>query len=167
MAVVSPSKRFEVSITGTHGIKIPEQVALPFIEAGYDRVLFHAFFNDRSIRFHGALKKYGGVYMVSFGKGYQQELGVDRNDSFELQLEVDRSKYGVEVPEEFSAVFESDPEAAAIFEGFSDGKKRTLIYHVLRFKSMQSRIDKSLIISENIKMGITNPKDLIKDHRRN
>ena len=66
------------------------------------------------------------------------------------------------MPEEFSAVLESDPEAADIFESFTDGKKRSLIYYVLRFKSSQLRIDKALIISENIKIGVTDPKEIVK-----
>ena len=164
MSDVQSSERFEVTITGTHGIEIPGQYALPFKNAGHDRVKLNAFYEDRSISFHGALHLYQGRFVISFGKRYQKELGVNRNDYFEIQIEEDTSKYGVTVPEEFSAVFNSDPEAAAIFDSFSAGKKRSLIYYVLRFKNSQTRIDKSLIISDNIKLGITDPKELIKDH---
>ena len=111
------------------------------------------------------MHKYNGNFIISFGKRYQKQIGVDFNDYFELRIEEDDSKYGVEVPEEFLAVLESDPEASEIFESFTDGKKRSLIYYVLKFNNSQTRIDKVLIISENIKMGIKDPKELIKDHR--
>ena len=103
--------------------------------------------------------------MISFGKRYQRPLGVSLSDYFQLQITEDSSKYGVDVPEEFTAVFDSDPEASKVFEALTDGKKRSLIYHVLRFKNSQTRIDKSIIIAENLKLGITDPKDLLKDRR--
>lgn len=162
---IAPSEIFEVTITGTHGVVLPDKQAKPFADAGHKRVKLTAIYQDKEITFHGALHRYLDRYMISFGKRYQKELGVGINDYFSLQISEDTSKYGVEVPEEFSAVFESDPEANALFEQFTDGKKRSLIYYVLRFKNSQTRIDKSLIISENIKMGISDPKELIKDRR--
>jgi hypothetical protein len=159
------SEKFEVRITGAHGIIIPDAIAKPFTDAGHKRVKLNASFKDNTLDFHGALHYYQDNYRISFGKRYQKQLGVTSNDYFELQMAEDTSKYGVEVPEEFAAVMESDPEAAAIFEGFTDGKKRSLIYYVIRFKSSQTRIDKSIIISENIKLGITDPRELTKDRR--
>jgi hypothetical protein len=102
---------------------------------------------------------------VSFGKRYQKQLGVSFNDYFELQLFEDTSKYGVEMPEEFQAVLDSDPEAFGAFEQLTDGKKRSLIYYILSFKNSQTRIDKALIISENIKIGVSDQQEIIKDHR--
>ncbi|MCW8981326.1 MAG: YdeI/OmpD-associated family protein [Altibacter sp.] len=156
------SKRFEVAVKETHTLEIPQAIALPFIEKGHSRVQFCAYFKDTEIQFHGALKQIKGRFLVSFGKRYQKELGVSSEDCFMVEMVEDTSKYGVEMPEEFSAVLESDPEAEAMFEAFSDGKKRSLIYYILRFKNSQTRIDKALHISENIKRGITDPKDLIK-----
>lgn len=159
------SEKFEVTITGTHGVIIPESIARPFDEAGHKRIRITASYRDKTISFHAALNKYQGNYVISFGKRYQKPLGVSANDYFQLQLEEDSSKYGVDVPEEFSAVMESDPEAAEIFEQLTDGKKRSLIYYVLRFANSQTRIDKALIISENLKLGIKDPKELLKDRR--
>ncbi|NND63849.1 MAG: YdeI/OmpD-associated family protein [Flavobacteriaceae bacterium] len=159
------SEKFEVSLIGTHGLEVPMAQAEPFMKAGHSRVAIKAFFEDRSIDFHGKLHKNQGRIMISFGKRYQKELGVDASDFFHLQLFENKTKYGVEMPEEFEAVLESDPEAMEGFEKLTDGKKRSLIYYVLRFKSSQTRIDKALIISENIKMGITDQKELTKDRR--
>ena len=156
------SERFEVTLLGTHGLIIPQKIAEKFVLAGHSRVQYKAFFEGKEIEFHGALQIYKGIYMVSFGKRYQKELGVFTNDYFKLQLIENTTKYGVEMPEEFSAVLEGDPEASMIFEGFTDGKKRSLIYYLLRIKNSQTRIDKALIIAENMKMGITDQKELIK-----
>ena len=159
------SEKFEVRISGTHGILIPDSIAKPFEDSGHNRIKATAWFRDNMIEFHAALKMYEGQYMISFGKRYQRPLGVSLNDYFQLQIAEDYSEYGVDVPEEFTAVFDSDPEASKIFETLSDGKKRSLIYHVLRFRNSQTRIDKSIVISANLKLGITDPKELLKDRR--
>ncbi|MEM7085739.1 MAG: YdeI/OmpD-associated family protein [Bacteroidota bacterium] len=159
------SAKFKVSIDGTHSVVIPDKIAQPFRDAGHSRVALKASFNDRKVLFHGKLHFYKNRYLISFGKRYQKELGVDRTDEFMLQLSEDQSKYGVEMPEEFQAVLDSDPLAFEGFELLTDGKKRSLIYYISRFKSSQTRIDKALIISENIKLGVTDGKELIKDRR--
>ncbi|MEL6812026.1 MAG: YdeI/OmpD-associated family protein [Bacteroidota bacterium] len=159
------SKRFEVSIEGTHGVVVPDKEAQPFLDAGHSRVAIRAYFEGNEISFHGKLHSYQGRFLISFGKRYQKELGVDRSDYFELQLFENTTKYGVEMPEEFQAVLDSDPEAYEGFERLTDGRKRSLIYYIARFKNSQTRIDKALIISENIKMGITDQRELIKDRR--
>jgi len=37
------------------------------------------------------------------------------------------------MPEEFQAVLDSDPEGTSHFSTLTDGKKRSLIYYILRF----------------------------------
>lgn len=159
------SEPFEVTITGTHAVHIPAFYMLPFIEAGHKRIKLLASFKNRELVFYGAIRKYKGVYLMSFGKRYQKEMGIDKADYFRLQLFENDTKYGVEMPEEFQAVLESDPQAAEGFERLTDGKKRSLIYYIARFKSSQLKIDKALIITENIKLGITDGRELIKDRR--
>ena len=159
------SERFEVSIEGTHGLVVPEAIAKPFIEAGHSRVALKAYFEGQEIAFHGKLHFYSGRYMISFGIRYQKELGVDRSDFFELQLFEDTTKYGVEMPEEFQVVLDTDEDAHECFKKLTDGKKRSLIYYITRFKSSQTRIEKALIISENMKLGITDQRELVKDRR--
>ena len=145
-----------------HSLKIPEEYVIPFIEKGHQRVEVQATFEGRSIKFHAALKKYRGQYQIMFGKRNQQELGIFPNDYFSIQLFEDQSKYGVEVPEELSAVLESDIEALEIFESLTPGKIRSLIYTIARFKNSQTRIDKSLTMADNLKMGIRDARELFK-----
>jgi len=156
------SKRFPVILEGTHGLVVPDEVVLPFIEAGHKRIQILAYFEDRMISFHGAIHRYKERYLISFGKRYQKELGVLPTDFFEIQFKEDTTQYGVEIPEEFQAVLDSDPEGAAHFSTLTDGRKRGLIYYIIRFKTSQTRIDKSIIILENLKRGIRDPREIIK-----
>ena len=160
MSMKSPI--FEVAISGTHNISIPDKMAVPFIEAGKSRVQVKATFEDRSISFHAALRKYQGHYVMMFSKSKQKELQLLPNDQFQLQLFEDTSTYGVEVPEEFEAVLSSDLEAFKIFESFTKGKQRGIIYMITRFKDSQRKIDKTLILCENLKRGIRENKELLK-----
>ncbi|WP_394971257.1 YdeI/OmpD-associated family protein [uncultured Croceitalea sp.] len=101
---------------------------------------------------------------MMFGKRYQKELGIFPNDYFKLQFFEDNSKYGVELPEEFEAVMLSDYEAYQIFESLTNGRKRGLIYAIARYKNSQTRIDKTLLLCENLKRGIRDPREMLKSH---
>ena len=156
------SPAFEVRLGQTHSLSLPEEIVKPFLEKGHQRVHIRADFEGNSIQFHGAIQKRGEGYYLMFGKQNQKSLGVFPNDYFQLQFFEDTSKYGVETPEEFDAVLLSDPEAMELFESLTTGKKRGLIYTILRYKSSQTRIDKALILCENLKRGIRDPRELFR-----
>lgn len=156
------SPAFEVTISGMHALSLPPSIVEPFLEKGHSRVKVVATHGDETISFHGAIQKRGEGYFMMFGKQNQKALGVFPNDYFQLQLFEDTSKYGVEMPEEFQVVLESDPEALEHFESLTDGRKRGLIYTILRYKNSQTRIDKALILCENLKRGVQDPRHLFK-----
>lgn len=153
---------FEVSLQGSHSIVIPDEHALLFLDKGHQRIRVSAEFEGKSITFHAALQKYNERYVITFGKRYQKQLGVFPNDYFQLQFFEDTSKYGVEIPEELEAVLMEDQEARNIFHSFTDGKIRSIIYMISRYKNSQTKIDKSLILAENLKRGIRDQRELLK-----
>lgn len=99
---------------------------------------------------------------MMFIKRYQKEFGVFHNHYFKLQFFEDTSKYGVKIPEELEVVLQSDVEACEIFEPFTDGKKRGIIYAIACSKNSQTKIEKSLILCENLKRGIRDIQRLLK-----
>ena len=145
-----------------HSIIIPDEITKPFIEMGHSRVRVEATFESKTIDFYAAVRKYNGQYTMMFSKNKQKELGLLPNDLLQLQFFEDTSKYGVEVPEEFEAVMLSDYDAYQIFESFTKGKQRGIIYMIDRFKDSQRKIDKTLVLCENLKRGIRDNKDLLK-----
>jgi hypothetical protein len=157
------TKPFEITVTGSYySLLLPQHIIEPFLSRNIRRVLAKASFNGKELHFHGAIQKRKGNYYMMFGKRYQKELGVFPNDYFQLQFFEDTSKYGVEMPEELDAVFSSDYDAFTIFESFTPGKKRGIIYMIARYKNSQTRIDKSLLLCENLKKGIRDPRMLLK-----
>ena len=66
------------------------------------------------------------------------------------------------MPEELEAVLYSDPVALAIFEKLTAGKKRSIIYFIKKQTSSQRKIDKSLLLCENLIRGNTQNRELFK-----
>ena len=158
------SRKFEIGLLNKYHLFIPKDIFEPFAKAKQSRVKVKAFHNGKAIEFYAAIKKdkNSGDYSMMFGKRNQKELGVFLNDYFEMQLFEDTSKYGVDVPEELDAVLLSDYDAYKIFESLTPGKQRSIIYTIIRISNSQSRIDKSIIMCDNLKRGIKNPMELFK-----
>ena len=158
------SDLFEVGLLEQYHISIPEDIFKPFKETKQSRIKVNAWYEKYTIEFYAAVKqdKNTGDYRMMFGKRLQKSLGVFQNDYFTMQLSLDTSKYGVDMPEELDAVFQSDGEAFQIFENLTAGKKRSIIYAITRYKTSQTRIDKALIVCENLKRGNLNPYTILK-----
>lgn len=154
---------FEISITGSYySLLLPLEIIQPFLDKNIKRVKAKAIFEGKELFFHGAIQKRNSNYYMMFGKRYQKQLGIFPNDYFQLQFFEDDSKYGVEVPEELEAVLGSDQNAFKIFEALTDGAKRGLIYAISRYATSQTRIDKSLVLCENLKRGVTDRRQMLK-----
>ncbi len=159
------SQPFEVALANKQRVIIPHTVLQPFIDRNQKRVKVVARFNNRHIEFYAALiKSKTNIYSIYFSNGKQKELGIYMNDYFTLQFFEDQSKYGVELSEELEAVLLSDHEGYLIFEGLTPGKQRSIIYTIQRYKTAQSRVDKALLIIENLKRGISDPKLWLKSN---
>ena len=159
------SELFSIGLIDKYHLFIPSKIFEPFAKLKLNRVKIKATFQKSSIEFYATLKKdkHSDTYKMMFGKRLQKELGVVLNDYFEMQIFKDHSKYGVELPEELNAVLLSDFEAYEIFESFTPGRKRSIIYVIIRIKNSQSRIDKSFLLCENLRRGVTNPIHLFKN----
>lgn len=150
---------FEVTLADKYSVILPEEPIIDFIENNHKRVKVIASFENQQIEFYAALKKEKtGLFRIYFSKAKQKELGIFPNDYFKLQVLEDTSKYGVEMSEELEAVLLSDYDAFQIFENLTPGKQRTIIYAISRYKASQTRIDKSILFTENLKRGIKDPK---------
>ena len=98
----------------------------------------------------------GGAAYIALNKKRMQSYGVKYGEDVEVVLQLDDSKYGFDVPEEFEALLEQDDEGARLFEELTDGQKRYIIYYVSQVKSSQLKIDRSIMMINNLK---TMPKD--------
>jgi uncharacterized protein YdeI (YjbR/CyaY-like superfamily) len=105
--------------------------------------------------------KEGHHYIVISSKVCKQ-LGISAGSKLQIHLEVDTAEYQFSMPMELQEVLDSDPEAATAFEALTDGKKRGIMHLVALVKSVDKRIERALLITHKIKMGITSPQLLLK-----
>lgn len=102
--------------------------------------------------FHCGLVAFGnGRGYITINKKRLKEYGIGIGDEVWLELEHDHSKYGVEMPEELDALLEQDREGASLFESLTDGQKRYLINYVALVKSSQLKIDRAIMLINNLK----------------
>lgn len=116
-------------------------------------------FNIRLLcRVNGAAPFQCGLVALGQGRGYitlsskrMKALGLQLGDSVQVQLEEDKSEYGMEVPEELAELLRQDEEGARRFKLLPPGKQRYIIYYVAGVKSSQLRIDRAILLIENLK----------------
>lgn len=158
------SKVFTIGLLDKYHLYIPSEIVEEFPKEKRNRFKIKFKHGNKELEVFAALRKDKNTadYRMMFSNANQKKLGLFQNDYFEMQLLEDTSKYGVDMPEELDAVFKSDFEAFEIFEALTAGKKRSIIYFIKRIKNTQTRIDKALIMCNNLRRGITEQKWLFK-----
>ena len=63
-------------------------------------------------------------------------------EKVEIQIEVDPNPLGVEIPAVLDVIFNEFPDAKMAFDDLTDGKKRSLIYSVIKVKNVDKQIEK-------------------------
>lgn len=106
----------------------------------------------------------GGARYIMYSKRVRSEYDIDPSAPVHLVLREDDSKFGHPVPEEWQAILDFDEEAAAIFGELSPGKQRSILHMVGAAKREETRITRALKIAENLKLGIRNPQQFLKNH---
>ncbi len=78
------------------------------------------------------------------------------NDTYNILIEQDLSEIRFEVPQEFEEVLNQDYEAKEVYDNLSAESIRSKVYLVKQVKKSQKRINRSILITNNLKVGITN-----------
>ncbi len=92
----------------------------------------------------------GSAYITISAKR-MKELGVKPGDTIHISLAKDESKYGVDVPEELAELLKQDSEGEKRFHSLTPGMQRYIINHVGTVKSSRLRIDRAIMLIENLK----------------
>lgn len=99
----------------------------------------------------GLMGKGDGRGLIIINKKRQKKWGVNIGDEVSATIELDHSKYGAEMPEELEALLEQDCAGLNAFEGITAGQQRYIINYVDGVKSIQKRIDRAIMLIENLK----------------
>lgn len=99
---------------------------------------------------------------LMIGSKHLKTLGIKANASVKASITIDTTEFQFELPEELEEVLATDDVANQIFTGLTDGNKRGLMALVQMVKSSDKKIERSLLIAEKLKLGITSPQKIIK-----
>lgn len=114
-------------------------------------------------KLHAAIiKNKEGIHYIMIAAKYLKKLHLKKGDCVYASLEIDQTELQFNIPEEFSEVLATDPEAEKIFKSLTPGNKRGLIAMVNMVKSSFKKIERSLKIAEKLKSGITSPQKMMK-----
>ncbi|NEM99625.1 YdeI/OmpD-associated family protein [Pontibacter burrus] len=107
--------------------------------------------NDK-LTFQGGLVALGGGSgYISINNARLKQLNLKPGDEVRVRLKPDNSEFGVNIPEELAELFAQDDEGKRMFELLPPGKQRYLITYVADVKSSQLRIDRALLLVNNLK----------------
>ena len=132
---------------------IPQEIADAMLgDRNMLRVIVHF---ENGMKVHRALKRNkNGETFISLGKSTLKDAKVEPGTELPLVLEVDRTKFGFSLPEEFAEVMNQDPEGEKAFLELKPGLQRSFLYYIGSAKTVDTRINRSLQLMENLKMGI-------------
>jgi hypothetical protein len=133
---------------GQHYFEIPSGVAAAIESTGSRRVVMEV----KGLTYRRALntiKTVGRVVLV--GKDVLREAKMEYGDVVQVKLWADPEPDRLDIPEEFQAVMDTDPEAAARFEEMTLGMKRSLLIYITQAKHTDTRIKRSLEMAEKLR----------------
>lgn len=135
-------------LPGMHYMFIPTHVVQHF-GGGFKRRLI-ATVNDSLQWQCGLMSLRDGNAYISISKDKMKQAKIENGSTISLRLELDNSKYGLPVPEEFKIVIDQDPEAQRRFERLSAGMQRYILAYVAGVKNPDKRIDRAVLLMRNL-----------------
>lgn len=106
-------------------------------------------------------KKEGGHY-VTVGLKLMKKLKLSAGMEVKPKFKADDSKYQFEMPQEFASLLKQDKALDKVFKSLTPGNQRSLLFLIQQPKSVEKRIERSILIGERLKLGIHNPKLILK-----
>ncbi|WP_298518590.1 DUF1905 domain-containing protein [uncultured Kordia sp.] len=97
---------------------------------------------DDTVRLQCGLNHLGnGDFYIMLAKKYIKQIGKEAGETISYKLEIDPNPLGVDIPEVLEVFLAQDPDGKTIFDKLTDGRKRTLIFSVLRIKNVDKQVE--------------------------
>ncbi|WP_430412556.1 DUF1905 domain-containing protein [Kordia sp.] len=110
---------------------------------------------DEKVKLHCGLNHLSnGNYYIMVAKRYIKALNKEEGDLVLYTLEEDPNPLGVEIPAVLEAFLAQDVDGKRIFDQLTDGRKRTLIFSILRIKNFDKQVQtiQKFLIAEHDKI---------------
>ncbi len=82
-----------------------------------------------------------GNFFIIVATKYMKKIGRKVGDVITFEITEDPNPLGVEIPEVLTVLLEQDEDAKNIFDQLTDGKKRSLIYTIMRTKNIDKQVE--------------------------
>lgn len=151
-----PIKQFS---NGTFYMEIDAKTAEKILKDGNKRAI--CTFSDKTKIHCAILKSAEHPAYIFLSKKNCKKLKLQSGQVIKANIEKDTSPYQFEMPEEFAEVLRTDEEAEQIFKSLTPGNQRGLIYLVNSVKTCQKKVERALKIADQLKRGITSPKNVL------
>lgn len=92
-----------------------------------------------------------GAGYINLNKNLITQLGIQKEDVITVSLQPDESKYGMKMPAELKELLDQDKEGNIRYHALVAGKQRYIIYYVQQVKSTQLRVERAILLIENLK----------------
>lgn len=118
---------------------------------------------NKEVKLHAAIMRTKeGMHYIMVASKYVKQLKIKAGSMVDAEIAKDTSELQFHVPEEFTEVFATDPEAEKIFASLTNGNKRGLIALVNMVKSSDKKIERALRIADKLKLGVVSPQKMMK-----
>lgn len=107
---------------------------------------------NKATQWKAAIMSLGnGNGFVSVSKKRIKDEGWKSGQPLDIQLEEDTDEETFPLPEEMAEILATDDEAHHYYQLLTDGKKRSITIFINQTKNAQLRVDRALMIAENLK----------------
>ena len=69
-----------------------------------------------------------------------KKLKKEKGDLVQFRIEEDPDQLGVDVPEVLTVLLDQDVELKEVYDSITDGKKRSLIYRIVKIKDIDKQV---------------------------
>ncbi len=90
--------------------------------------------------FRGTASRGEGALRVPIPRELRDRAGLKRGDTVDVALELDADARQVHIPDELRAVFENDPEVAALYDNLPPAHRRAWAAYVDEAKRLETRM---------------------------
>ena len=142
-------EKFDKNLWDYHFI-VPEDIANSFWKKLKTRRVICTL--NGSLKIHCALHSNGfGQYYIILNKANRKIISANLGSEINIEIEEDKSKYGIHCPEEMTELLDLDEEGSYLFHKLTPGKQRSLLHIIDKVKSSDIRIKKAIVILDYLK----------------
>lgn len=137
-------------------LKIDAEIINQFEKQRHTRMICHL---DNKLNYRCGLNHLGdGNYFIIISRKLLEQIDKKLGSIINFKIEEDPDQLGVGMPEILTSLLEQDSELKTIFDKITDGKKRSLIYSILKVKDIDKQVNDAITFLNKEQMNLNKKK---------